>query len=162
MTKQDGGVHCSRFVKVFNYGLRSRPIRLRFPAGTEHFLPHNVQTWSGDRPKDTVSSLPGSKAAGVVRPIHLHLMPKLRMRGAIPSLRHVPSWRIRRNFNVFTLLYQESKSLPVLRFGMWRIHGLLGRHDVMEIGSLLPKFWKTLFPASWAYFKEKRQHQITT
>jgi len=50
-TKQDGGVHGSRSVKVFNYGLHCRPIMLRFRAGAEHFRPQNVQTCSGDPSK---------------------------------------------------------------------------------------------------------------
>jgi len=65
------------------------------------------------RPQDTVSSFPGSKAAAVVKPTNFRQMAKLRMRGAIPSLPHVPSWRVRDNFNVFTLLYQESKNLCI-------------------------------------------------
>jgi hypothetical protein len=72
------------------------------------------------RPKDTVSSLPGSKAAVVVKPTHFHLMPKLRMRGAIPSLPHLPSWRVQDNCNVFTLLYQGSKSL-FISFAIWDV-----------------------------------------
>jgi len=117
-TKQDGGVHGSRFVKVFNYEPHCARIMLRFPAGAEHFRPHTVRTCSGDRPKDTESSSRGSKAAGVVKPTPFHLMPKLKLKGAIPSLPHVPSWRVQGNFNVFTLLYQESKSLSVLRFAV--------------------------------------------
>ena len=50
-TKQDDGVHGSRFLKVFNYGLHCPRIMLRFPAGAEHFRPHNVQTCSGDASK---------------------------------------------------------------------------------------------------------------
>jgi hypothetical protein len=48
-TKQDAGVHGSKIVKVFNYGLHCRRILLRFQAGArEHFRPHSVQTCSGD------------------------------------------------------------------------------------------------------------------
>lgn len=46
------------------------------------------------RPNDTASSFLGSKAAGFEKQTHFHLLPKLRMRGAIPSLPHVPSWRV--------------------------------------------------------------------
>jgi len=72
------------------------------------------------RPKSTENSFPGSKAGEVVKPTHLHLMPKLRMSVAIPSLPLAPSWRVRGNFNVFALLYQESKSLFV-NFAIWDV-----------------------------------------
>jgi len=72
------------------------------------------------RPKHTKSSSPASKAARVVKPTHFHLMPNLRVWGAIPLLPHVPSWRVQGYFNVFTFLYQESKSL-FISFAIWDV-----------------------------------------
>jgi hypothetical protein len=88
--------------------------------GQNIFVPTMSRLALEIRPKDTVSSLPGSKAATVLKPTHFHLMPKLRMRGAIPSLPHVSSWSVRGNFHVFTLLYQELKSL-FISFAIWEV-----------------------------------------
>jgi hypothetical protein len=65
---------------------------VRVPAGAGNFsLHHRVQTGSGAHPASypvgTRGFSPGSKAAGGVKLItHLHLMPRSRMRGAIPPL----------------------------------------------------------------------------
>jgi hypothetical protein len=65
---------------------------VRFLAGAEIFsLRHRVQTGSGVHPAPypvgTDGSYPGVKAAGTwIWPVNLHLLPILRMRGAIPPL----------------------------------------------------------------------------
>jgi hypothetical protein len=104
---------CSRNCKMSYYGLDSQRIVLRFPTGaTEPSVPQNVQTSSGD-PVSGYRELfnPEVKQPGSSSRSHLHLMPKLRMSGAITSLPLYVHGAHRDNFNVFTLLDQEAKSL---------------------------------------------------
>jgi hypothetical protein len=64
---------------------------VRFPAGIGNFSHHRVQTGSGAQstscPVGTRGSFPGGLSGrGVKLTTHIHLVPKSRMRGAVPPL----------------------------------------------------------------------------
>jgi hypothetical protein len=72
---------------------------VRVPAGAGNFsLHHRIQTGSGAYPASypvgTGGSFPeGKTARGVELTTHFHLVPRSRMRGAIPPHSHTSSWR---------------------------------------------------------------------
>jgi hypothetical protein len=66
---------------------------VRVPAETGNFsLHHRVQTGSGAHPASYPMGIRGKAAAAWSWP-YLHLVPRSRMCGAIPSLPNMPSWR---------------------------------------------------------------------
>jgi hypothetical protein len=73
------------------YRLDGRGIRVRFTAGeTDFSFSHSAETGSGahpvSHPLSTVGSFLGVKVGGGVKlTTRLHLMPRLRMREAVPS-----------------------------------------------------------------------------
>jgi hypothetical protein len=77
---------------ALGYGLDDRGSRVRFPAGAGNFsLHHRVQNGSGAHRASyaigTRGSFPGGEGVGGVKlTIHLHLVPRSRVRGAIPPL----------------------------------------------------------------------------
>jgi hypothetical protein len=79
-----------------DFEMDDRGISVRFPtkAGNNSLL-YSVQIGPGTHPAsytmDTVGSFPRGKA-GVVEPTtHLHLMPRVKTRGAIPPVPHTSS-----------------------------------------------------------------------
>jgi hypothetical protein len=76
---------------ALGYGLDDRSSRVRFLAGAGSFsLHHRVQNGSrthpASHPMGARDSFPGGKAAEMKLTTHLHLVPRSRMRGAIPPL----------------------------------------------------------------------------
>jgi len=70
---------------------------VRFQAQVEIFsLRYHIQTGSGAHSTSyhwvPVADLPGYSGRGVKLTTHLHLVPMLRMREAIPPLSHAPSY----------------------------------------------------------------------
>jgi hypothetical protein len=77
------------------YGLNDRDSRVRFPAEAGNFSFHHlVQNGAGAHPASypvgTRGSFPSGR--GVKLTTHPHVVPRSRMRGAIPSPPNTPSW----------------------------------------------------------------------
>jgi hypothetical protein len=82
---------------ALGYGLDFRVFKSRQELGNFLFTTVSRQVLGAHPafyPVGTRGSVPGSKAAGAWSwPLTLHLVPSSRIRGAIPLLRHTPSWR---------------------------------------------------------------------
>jgi hypothetical protein len=83
---------------ALGYGLDDRCSRIRFPARPGNFsLHHRVQTGSGAHlasyPMGTGAFSLWQSGRDVKLTTHLHLVPRSRMRGAIPPLPNTSSWR---------------------------------------------------------------------
>jgi len=70
-------------------------IRVRFPADTDFSLSHHIQTDSGAHPAPYAVGIegiyPGTKPIGVKQTACFHLLPRIRMRGALRPLSHMSS-----------------------------------------------------------------------
>jgi hypothetical protein len=109
---------------ALGYGLDDRGSRVQFPAGTGNFsLHHRVQNGSGAHPASYPTGtrvFPWEKSGRDVKlTTHLHLVPRPRIRGAIPPLPTTPPWRgtqlkYRDNFT-FTFLTSDTTQRSMKR-----------------------------------------------
>jgi hypothetical protein len=102
-------------VHWLGYGLDHRGSRVRFPAGAGNFsFHHRVQTGSGAHPAFYPIGTGGSFPGGVKLTTYLHLVPRSRMRGAIPPLPQYVfmAWCLvkRRDNSALCVMYQIRSS----------------------------------------------------